>query len=276
MVRSNHFLTDPHGLLSLLQASQLVTGDLDLDQVLHHLAESARTLVDARFGALGVVDDQGAMERFIHVGMSPELVKRMGAPPRGLGVLGAVLTGGATIRLRNLTEDPRSVGPPLAHPAMEAFLGVPIVVRGGTYGALYVTNTSEKAFTAHDEALLKALAATAATAIDNARLYTRSRRAQELSAALSDVAAKLLDAETEEVFGVLAESVVSLTGAELVSVVVSEAMGSEFYVDTARGVRAARIEGSSVPWMDCVVSRAMDGEPGITPAGGRRTGSVRR
>lgn len=268
MVRSNHFLTDQHGLLSLLQASQLVTGDLDLDQVLHHLAESARTLVDARFSAVGVVDDHGTMERFIHVGMSPELVEQMGAPPRGLGVLGAVLTGDAPIRLRNLTEDPRSVGAPLAHPGMKAFLGVPITIRGSTYGALYVTNPTEKAFTAHDEALVKALAATAATAISNARLYEQSRRAQELSAALSEVAAKLLDAEGGEVFGVLAESLVPLTGAQLVSVVVSEARGSEFYVNTARGLRAARIEGSSVPWMDCVLSRAMDGEPGITPEGG--------
>nr|WP_255727406.1 GAF domain-containing protein [Nesterenkonia sp. DZ6] len=268
MVRSNHFLTDQHGLLSLLQASQLVTGDLDLDQVLHNLAESARTLVDARFGALGVVDDHGTMERFIHVGMSPELVKQMGSPPRGLGVLGAVLTGGAPIRLRNLTEDPRSVGAPLAHPAMKAFLGVPITIRGSTYGALYLTNPSEKAFTSHDEALVKALAATAATAIDNARVYERSRRAQELSAALSEVAAKLLAAEGGEVFGVLAESVVSLTGAQLVSVVVSEAVGRDFYVHTARGDRATQIECSSVPWMDCVLARAMDGEPGITPEGG--------
>lgn len=268
MARSNHFLTADHGLLNLLQASQLVTGELDVDQVLFNLAEAARTLVDAHFGALGVVDDKGEMERFIHVGMPPELVEQMGHPPRGLGVLGAVLSGGAPIRLRNLADDPRSVGPPLGHPAIQAFLGVPITIRGSVYGALYVTNPSKKAFTAHDEALIKALAATAATAIDNARLYESSRRSQELSAALGDVAGKLLNVGSTEVFGVLAESLVSLTGAQLVSVVVSEAVGSELYVDTARGVRAARIEGSSVPWMDCVLSRAMDGEPGITTEGG--------
>ncbi|EXF23994.1 histidine kinase [Nesterenkonia sp. AN1] len=264
-VRSDRFLTDHHGLLSLLEASQLVTEDLDLDQVLRHLAESARTLVDARFAALGVVDDEGALERFIHVGMSPELVEQMGAPPRGLGVLGAVLTGSEPIRIRNLSDDPRSVGLPLAHPEMQAFLGVPIMIRGGTYGALYLTNSSEKSFTANDEALVQALAATAATAINNARLYERTRRAQELSAALGDVAARLLNAEGDEVFGVLAESVVSLTGAQLVSVVVSEAVGQALFVDTARGARAARLEGASVPWMDCVLSRAMNGEPGITP-----------
>lgn len=160
------------------------------------------------------------------------------------------------------------MGPPLGHPAIQAFLGVPITIRGSVYGALYVTNPSKKAFTAHDEALIKALAATAATAIDNARLYESSRRSQELSAALGDVAGKLLNVGSTGVFGVLAESLVALTGAQLVSVVVSEAVGSELYVDTARGVRAARIEGSSVPWMDCVLSRAMNGEPGITPEGG--------
>ncbi|MGJ9373299.1 GAF domain-containing protein [Nesterenkonia sp. CF4.4] len=266
--QSENFLEDHHGLLSLLQASELVTGDLDLDEVLHHLAESARTLVDAQFAALGVVDDQGALERFIHVGMSPELVEQMGAPPQGLGVLGAVLTGNQPIRVQNLAQDPRSVGAPLNHPDMQAFLGVPIKIRGSTYGALYLTNPSEKAFTEQDEALVKALTATAATAINNARLYKQSCRAQELSAALSNVSAKLLDAEGDEVFGMLAESVASLTNAQLVSVVVSEAVGKELHVDTARGARAARIEGTSVPWIDCVLSRAMEGEPGMTPEGG--------
>ncbi|KUG58656.1 hypothetical protein AVL63_00860 [Nesterenkonia jeotgali] len=265
--RRRHFLEDHRGLLGLLQASQLVTGDLDLEQVLHHLAESARTLVDAEFAALGVVDDDGALKRFIHVGMSPELVRRMGSPPRGRGLLGAVLTGEETIRITDLTEDPRSVGAPLNHPSMRAFLGVPIKIRGSTYGALYLTNPPETAFTANDEALVEALAATAATAINNASLYEQSRQAQELSEVLSNLAASLLEAEHDEVFSLLTQSVASLTGAQLVSVVISEAVGGELHVDTAHGQGAAQVEGTSIPWMDCVISRAMEGEPGMTPEG---------
>ncbi|MGJ9373264.1 GAF domain-containing protein [Nesterenkonia sp. CF4.4] len=227
---------DRHGVLDLLQASQLVTEDLDLDQVLHHLVEAARALVDARFAALGVLDDEGTLERFIHIGMSAELVRRMGDPPQGLGLLGAVLNG-ETLRLQNLAEDPRSVGAPLGHPAMQAFLGVPITIQGSTYGALYLTNPSAEAFTADDEVLIRALAGTAATAINNARLYEQTRRAQELHAALGDAATRLLAAEDTEIFGVLAESIVSLLEAQLVLVAVSESVGRELYVDTARGGR---------------------------------------
>lgn len=256
-------LRDQHGLLHLIRASHLVTGDLDLDHVLRHLVEAARALVDAHFAALGVLDDHGKLGRFIHIGMPAELVSRIGHPPRGLGVLGAVLSG-ETIRLEKLQEDPRSVGAPVDHPAMQAFLGVPITIQGSTYGALYLTNPSAEAFTAEDELLIGALAGTAATAISNAQLYEQTRRAKELHSTLSDVTTKLLAVEDGEVFGVLAHSLVSLLDAQLVLVSVAESVGKALYVDTARGEGAAQIEGSQVPWMDCVLSRAMEGERGIT------------
>ncbi|RJN32537.1 sensor histidine kinase [Nesterenkonia natronophila] len=258
---------DKQALVQLIQASHLVTEDLDLDHVLRQLLTASRALVEAHFAALGVLDDDGEIGRFIHVGMSPELVGRIGDPPKGEGLLGAVLSG-ETLRLQNLSDDPRSVGAPLDHPAMEAFLGVPITIQGSTYGALYLTNPSTEAFTTEDEVLIEALAGTAATAITNACLFERTRRAQRLHATLSEATAKLLAVEDGEVFGVLAESLVSLLDAQLVLVAVSESVGKELYVDTARGDRAAQIQGSSVPWMNCVLSRAMEGEPGITPVRG--------
>ncbi|GAA1166953.1 sensor histidine kinase [Nesterenkonia sandarakina] len=252
---------------NLLAASQLVTGELDLEQVLRQIAESAVTLVNAQYGALGVIDPDGHLERFIHVGIPADLVDRIGHLPEGHGVLGAVIDAARPIRLPNLNTDPRAVGFPEHHPPMDSFLGVPITIHGETFGNLYLTNRSGGPFTAEDEDLVTALATTAATAINNARVYGEARRAQRLSAALGEVTSALLASNDADVFGVLTQSVASLTGAQLVSVVVCEAVGRELYVDTARGDQAAEVEGTSVPWMDCVISRAMEGEPGMTPEG---------
>lgn len=252
---------------NLLAASQLVTGELDLEQVLRQIAESAVTLVNAQYGALGVIDPEGHLERFIHVGIPADLVERIGHLPEGHGVLGAVIDAASPIRLRDLNTDPRAVGFPEHHPPMDSFLGVPITIHGETFGNLYLTNRAGGPFTAEDEDLVTALATTAATAINNARVYGEACRAQRLSAALGEVTSALLASNDADVFGVLTQSVASLTGAQLVSVVVSEAAGRELYVDTARGDRAAEVQGTSVPWMDCVISRAMAGEPGMTPEG---------
>lgn len=256
------------GLRGLWEASLLVTGELDLSNVLRQIAESALTLVDAQYGALGVIDPEGQLEQFIHVGMPKELVAKIGHLPEGHGVLGAVIDTSCPIRLTDLNKDPRAVGSPEHHPPMDTFLGVPIKIRGVTFGNLYLTNRSGGPFTQEDEELVKELATAAATAINNARLYGEAQRAQQLSAALGEVSSALLASPDTDAFGVLAQSVASLTGAQLVSVVVSEAVGSKLRVETARGEGAFSIEGTTMPWTDSVVSRAMKGQPGITPRDG--------
>lgn len=255
-------------LRSLMDEGQLVTGDLDLARVLRQIAESAISLVDAQYGALGVLAPDGGLEQFIHVGMTEELVEQIGHLPEGHGVLGAVVESSCPIRLTNLNEDSRAVGFPERHPPMNSFLGVPITIRGEVFGNLYLTNRAGGPFTEEDEELMTVLAVTAATAISNARRYGEARRAQQLSSALSEVSSALLSSPTTDAFGVLAQSVASLTGAQLVSVVVSETVGGELYVDTARGDGASSIEGTTMPWVDCVLSRAMKGEPGISHVGG--------
>lgn len=256
--RARDVLSAQGRLRSLLTASHIVVGGLDLEQVLRHIAEAAVDLVDAEYGALGVTAPDGHLERFIHVGMSPERAAQIGHLPEGHGILGAVIDSDAAIRLADLGADSRSVGFPPHHPPMGSFLGVPIRVRDKTYGNLYLTNRAGGSFTQEDEELVTALAATAGIAIDNARLYEDARRRHRLSAALADVTAALLAPETSDVFGIVAERVGTLADANLVTIVVPASSG-ELRVDTARGVGARTIEGSIIPAGDSVVARAIGG-----------------
>jgi GAF domain-containing protein len=127
-------------LRGLLHANGIVVGDLELEQVLHRIVDAAVTLVEAQYGALGVIDTDGHLERFIHVGMSDDVAHEIGHLPEGHGILGAVIDCDGPIRLEDLGADPRSIGFPAHHPPMRAFLGVPIRVRDATYGNLYLTN----------------------------------------------------------------------------------------------------------------------------------------
>ncbi|MGI5191609.1 GAF domain-containing protein [Promicromonospora sp. CA-289599] len=259
LIERAHKVQAAHGRLrDLLRANRIVVGDLELEQVLHRIVDAAVTLVDAQYGALGVIDADGGLERFIHVGMSDDAAREIGHLPEGHGILGAVIDCDGPIRLEDLGADPRSIGFPAHHPPMGAFLGVPIRVRDATYGNLYLTNRADGPFSAEDEELVTALAATAAVAIDNARLYEQSRRAQRLSKALAEVTATLLAPETADAFGAVAERVVSLVDADLVTVVVPAGDG-ELLVDTARGVGADAHEGATMPADDSVVAEAISG-----------------
>src|SRR6476659_5623655 len=160
-------------LQALVQAGLAVASGLELDEVLRRVVEAARTLTGARYSALGVLDDSGdELAEFITSGIAEEGRRLIGDLPRGRGILGALIRDAQPLRLADLTEDPRSVGFPPGHPPMRSFLGVPVMLRGVAYGNLYL---AEKAggvdFTQEDEELLQLLAAQAAVAIENARLY---------------------------------------------------------------------------------------------------------
>jgi signal transduction histidine kinase len=259
-VRRHQFLTDPHGLRGLLSASQLVTGELDLEELLRNIVDSAVTLVDAQYGALGVLDAEGRLERFIHVGMPAELVDRIGDLPEGRGVLGAVIDSSRPLRLDDLTADPRAVGFPEHHPPMRTFLGVPITIGGKTYGNLYLAERANGVFTEDDEALVTALAATAATAINNARLYDQACRAQRISAALSNTTARLLESAQSDIYGVLVENAAALAKAEVAYIVRPDADRSRLRIVAAHGDGAASLLGMSFPRTSSVLTRALIGE----------------
>ncbi len=159
-------------LQSLHQATLLVASELDLDKVLLQIVEAARSLADARYAALGVSNKDGYLESFIHSGMQTGLVPLIGHLPRGRGLLGAIINEKRTIRIPKISDDPRSYGLPEHHPPMESFLGVPIMVAGEVLGNLYLTEKMEaEEFSDDDALLIEMLAANAAAAIQNARLF---------------------------------------------------------------------------------------------------------
>jgi signal transduction histidine kinase len=161
----------------LVETGITLTSELSLDAVLQRLVEAAAEITGAQYAALGVIDRTGrSLERFLTVGISEELSKEIGDLPVGRGILGVLIKDARPLRLHDLREDPRSAGFPPGHPPMKTFLGVPITLRGVTYGNLYLTEKVEGDFTDEDEELVQLLAAQAAVAIENARLYESARR----------------------------------------------------------------------------------------------------
>jgi two-component system, NarL family, sensor histidine kinase DevS len=159
-------------LAALHKASLELVGDLSLDVVLQRIVELAREQAGARYAALGVVDEKGALIRFIPVGMGPEVLERMEHPPVGKGMIGALMRERKTICIPEISEDPRSVGFPEHHPLMHPFLGVPIMLGERLLGLIYLTDKIDTPeFTQTDERVIETLAAYAAIAINNAHLY---------------------------------------------------------------------------------------------------------
>jgi two-component system, NarL family, sensor histidine kinase DevS len=187
-------------LRGLLRAYLAVARADDLDTVLRHIVEAARELVNAGYGALGVVRG-GRLSRFVHTGMEPDVVARVGHLPEGKGLLGLLVDYPQSLRLRDIADHVASVGFPAHHPPMRSFLGVPIRVADRVFGNLYLTDKQDaEEFTADDEELAQALAAAAAAAIENATLLVDSRRRHTWQAAMVEVTTHLLGgADPDEV-----------------------------------------------------------------------------
>lgn len=164
-------------LQALNEATLAITSNLALDKVLRQIVESARILAGARFAALGVPNSQGVLIEFVHSGIDPHLANSIGSLPQGLGLLGLILKEGRTIRIPQISADKRAVGFPKNHPKMESFLGVPIRAGEEVLGNLYLTDKIDSdEFTDIDQQLIELLAAHAAIAIQNARLYEQVGR----------------------------------------------------------------------------------------------------
>ena len=170
-------------LKAVSDAVLAVASELSVDDVLQRLVDTARELASARYAALGIPDGSGGFRRFLVAGMSDELIEAMGPLPRTHGMLGAMLETSGAYRTQDIHDDPRFRGWwPRRHPDMRSFLGVPIRARDEVIGAFYLTEKEgADAFDELDQELIELLAAHAAIAITNARLYERSRELSILS-----------------------------------------------------------------------------------------------
>jgi signal transduction histidine kinase len=190
---------------SLVDAMLALTSELSLETLLQKIAEVAAELTDAQYAALGVIDERGeSLEQFVTAGIDAATHRAIGDLPHGRGILGVLIHEARPLRLHDLADDARAVGFPPNHPPMASFLGVPIVLRGVAYGNLYLTEKRGGDFTEADQEIVSLLAAQAAVAIENARLYEAATRWSEQLETLHEVVRSLVE-ETE--LGVLLELV---------------------------------------------------------------------
>jgi len=168
----------PAQLERLYEVGRALVSELDLESVLRRVLEAARDLTEARYAALGVLDEEKEeLERFIFVGVDEATRRQIGPLPRGRGVLGELIRNPEPLRLSDVHAHPRSYGFPASHPEMKTFLGAPVLIRGEAYGNLYLTDKrGEAEFDEQDEQVLVVLAEWAGVAIENARLYERAEK----------------------------------------------------------------------------------------------------
>ncbi|MGQ5635811.1 MULTISPECIES: GAF domain-containing protein [unclassified Streptomyces] len=234
---------------TLLDAVLAVGSDLDLEVVLHRIVESAVTLVDAQYGALGVLGEEGTIKQFVTVGIDQAGIARIGHYPRGEGILGLLIRHPEPLRLADLAEHPASVGFPDGHPPMTSFLGAPVRIRDQIFGNLYLTNKKSGAeFDSDDEAVLRTLAAAAGVAIDNARLYEDAHRRQRWLSASNELTRSLLSgAEPAAVLASFTATVREIADADLVTLAVPVGDKDELVIEAASGAPAEEVRGLLLP-----------------------------
>jgi signal transduction histidine kinase len=230
---------------ALIEIGIALTSELSLDGVLQRLLEAAATLTDAQYAALGVIDASGrSLERFLTTGVDEGTRAAIGDLPHGRGILGVLIRDAQPLRLHDLHDDPRSVGFPPGHPPMKTFLGVPILLRGIAYGNLYLTEKADGAdFTEADEELVQLLAAQAAVAIENARLYEASTRWSDQLESLNEVASALVsEIDLQRLLSLIADRLRDLIDARLVTISLPQADGA-LRIEAASGEAAEQFVG---------------------------------
>ncbi|MFF7468154.1 GAF domain-containing protein [Streptomyces sp. NPDC008092] len=275
---------------SLLEAVLSVGRELDLEQALRGIVEAAAVLVDAEYGALGVIGPDGRrLSAFHTVGVTEEEIARIGPFPEGHGILGELIRHPEPLRLTKLSEHPASYGFPPNHPPMNTFLGVPIRVRDQVFGNLYLTEKRGGGrFDEEDVSVTSTLAVAAGVAIDNARLYEESRLRERWLRASAEITNSLMSGTaTADALGLIAEQAREITGSALAAVATPMADTGSLTVEIAVGMDAdahrglvlapkgtlmglAFAEGTAVTSTDVVHDERVSPEPprfaGLGPA----------
>jgi signal transduction histidine kinase len=230
---------------ALFEAVVAVGSNLDIEVVLRGIVEAAVTLVDASYGAMGVIGEGGRLAEFIPVGLTEQEIGQIHHWPEGRGLLGALISDPKPLRITDLGGHPLSSGFPGGHPPMTSFLGVPIRIRDEVYGNLYLTQKRGGGqFDDEDEALLVALAAAAGVAIENARLYDEARRQQRWLAASSEVTRTLLSgADVGEALELITTRALEMSGADLVVLALPTEDRSLIQIEHAAGADAEEALG---------------------------------
>ena len=202
---------------AVVRAVLAVSSGLDLTATLQQIVEAAAGLVDTRYAALAVLGRVWQVDRAVYTGVDETTAALIGPPPSGRGGLGVIIQQGQPQRMDDDAAHPAYTGFPAHHPPMSSSLGVPILVRGRPLGRLYVTEKNGgHGFTADDQSLVHALAATAGVAVDNARLYGLAERRQRWLLATTKVAADLLTSgDHERALRLVATQALDLTGSDV-------------------------------------------------------------
>jgi signal transduction histidine kinase len=235
-----------HGLLEAVIA---IGSGLELEAMLRRIVEAAVDLVDARYGALGVIGEDQRLIEFIPVGLDAEEIRKIHHWPEGRGLLRLLIKEPRPLRLADISTHLESSGFPAGHPAMRSFVGVPVRVRDQVFGNLYLTEKRGGGeFTEDDEAVLTALGAAAGVALENARLYEEARRQQHWLLASSQLTIALLSgAAPAAVLGDLPRQALELSGADLVTLALPDEDGRRLTLEYAEGDGAADVRGLVVP-----------------------------
>src|SRR5690348_18378117 len=254
----------------LLEAVVAIGSGLDLESTLRRIVETAVGLVDATYGALGVIGDEAGGKRlaeFIPVGLSQDEIARIHHWPEGRGLLGLLIDDPRPLRLADIGKHPASSGFPDGHPPMRSFLGVPVRVRDEVFGNLYLTGKRGGGeFTEDDEAVLVALGAAAGVAVENARLYDAARRQQRWIQASAEVTTRLLSgSHPGEVLADITKQVRELASADLAVLALPTEDGRMLAVSYADGEGAEATHGLVLPAGQSLSGRVLStGEPVIS------------
>jgi signal transduction histidine kinase len=237
---------------ALLEAVVSIESDLDLETVLRRVVEAATTLVEARYGALGVIGEGDRLIKFVTVGITEEEIAATGQCPTGKALLGLLIKAPSSVRSPGIAAHPDSSGFPEDHPPMRRFLGVPVRVRNEVFGTLYLT---EKAgggeFDEDDESVVAALATAAGVAIENARLYQEARRRERWLQASAEVSTSLLSGtDPANVLALVARRAREICDAAFAAV--SLVRHEEFVVEAADGEHADVLRGLHIGIDDAV------------------------
>jgi signal transduction histidine kinase len=246
-------------LRALLRANQAVVEHSDLALVLRSIVEAAVELVDAQYGAMGVINpEHDALEQFIYVGMPDEDAAAIGHLPEGRGLLGALISDPRPIRLAEMEGDPRAAGFPQHHPPMHSFLGVPVRVGAEVFGNLYLTNHQDGGFSDEDEQLLAALAATAGFAIENARLLSEAKVRAHWMTAAAELSAAILSTPTATALDLLVTRMKEVSDAEQVTVLLPSEDDGRFRVAAMNGAAEAALRAAVLDPGSVFAGRVLD------------------